>query len=218
MAALHIGRAGADPARATAGVVMLHGRGGSAADILGLLDHAGLPDVAAVAPEAPGNSWWPVSFLAPAATLEPFVAAGVAAAMAAVAELEAAGLPRDRIWLLGFSQGAGLALETFARNGEGLAGMFGMSGGLVGTGDADGPATQALYGYGPKRFDYAGSRKGRVWLSCHERDPHIPLARVRETAAVLTALGASVETRIYPGAGHSVMREDIAAMRARLNG
>ncbi len=112
MAGLHTERAGADPARAKAGLVMLHGRGGSAADILGLLDHAGLPDVAAVAPEAPGNSWWPVSFLSPSATLEPFVAAGVSAAMAAAAELEAAGLPRDRIWLLGFSQGAGLALEA----------------------------------------------------------------------------------------------------------
>jgi phospholipase/carboxylesterase len=218
MAGLHIERAGADPARATAGLVMLHGRGGSAADILELLAHAGLPDVAAVAPEAPGNSWWPVSFLSPSATLEPYVAAGVAAAAEAVAELEAAGLPRDRIWLLGFSQGAGLALETFARQGAGLAGVFALSGGLIGTGDADGPATDALYGYGPKRFDYAGRRRGRVWLSCHERDPHIPLARVQETASVLKALGADVQTQLYPGAGHSLMREDIAALRARLNG
>ncbi len=218
MAGPHIERAGPDPARAAAGLVMLHGRGGSAADILGLLAHAGLPDVAAVAPEAPGNSWWPVSFLSPSATLEPFVAAGVAAAMAAVAELEAAGLPRDRIWLLGFSQGAGLALETFAREGTGLAGVFGMSGGLIGTADADGPATDALYGYRPKRFDYAGPRTGRAWLSCHERDPHIPLARVQETASVLRALGADVQIQLYHGAGHSVMREDIAAMRARLNG
>lgn len=218
MAGLHTERAGADPARAKAGLVMLHGRGGSAADILGLLDHAGLPDVAAVAPEAPGNSWWPVSFLSPSATLEPFVAAGVSAAMAAAAELEAAGLPRGRIWLLGFSQGAGLALEAFARDGAGLAGVFGLSGGLIGTGDADGPATDALYGHRPKRFDYAGQRAGGVWLSCHDHDPHIPMARVQETARVLGGLGADVETRIYPGAGHSVMREDIAAMRARLNG
>lgn len=171
-----------------------------------------------VAPEAPGRSWWPTSFLAPSATIEPFVAAGIAAVTDAVGELESAGLPRDRIWLLGFSQGAVLALETFARAGEGLAGVFGLSGGLVGTGDAPGPATDALYGHGPKLFDYAGRRTGRVWLSCHERDPHIPLARVRETLAALTELGASVESHIHPGAGHSVMREDIAAMRARLNG
>ena len=57
----------------------------------------------------------------------------------------------------------------------------------------------------------------RVWISVHERDPHIPLKRVEESAAILSALGASVETRVYPGAGHGVMQDDIAALRARLN-
>lgn len=112
-------RAGAPAARATAGIVLLHGRGGTAADILRLLDHAGLPGVAAIAPEAPGQSWWPTSFLAPAAQMEPHVARGVDAARAALDTLLATGLPRHRIWLAGFSQGACLALETFARAGEG---------------------------------------------------------------------------------------------------
>jgi predicted esterase len=197
---------------------MLHGRGGSAADILSLADHAAIPDVARIAPEAAGNSWWPTSFLAPSEQMEPFVARGLAAVRGAVAELEAGGLDRGRIWLLGFSQGACLALEAFARGGAGLAGVIAMSGGLVGTADAEGGPSDALYRHRPKAFGYAGSRAGAdVWISCHERDPHIPLARVGESAAVLKGMGATVETRLYPGAGHGVMQDDIAAIRARLN-
>ena len=212
-------RAGALADRARAGIVLAHGRGGSAADILGLLAHAALPDVAAIAPEAPGQSWWPTSFLAPMARMEPFVATGLAALRDAVAMLEAEGLPRNRIWLAGFSQGACLALESFARDGAGLAGVFGMSGGLVGRGDAPGGPQATLYGHTPKLFDYPGRRDGaQVWISVHQRDPHIPLQRVQDSAAALTAMGATVETRIYPGEGHGVMQDDLAALRIRLNG
>lgn len=200
----------------TCGIVLLHGRGASAADILSLLDHADLPRVAAIAPEAEGNSWWPTSFLAPAAQLAPFVDAGLAKVAEAVAALEADGIPRGAIWLAGFSQGACLAAEAFARSGQGLAGLFAFSGALAGTADAAGEASDALYGHKPKRFDYAGPLDGKVFLSVHEQDPHIPLARVRETANVLTALGARVETRIYPGAGHGLMQDDLMALQSRL--
>lgn len=201
---------------ATAGIVLLHGRGGSAADILSLMSHAALPEVAAIAPEAPGNSWWPTSFLAPSAQMEPFVTAALAQVEAAIATLTAEGIPAGSIWLAGFSQGACLAAEAYARHGKALAGLMAFSGALVGTADAEGPPSVALYGHGPKRFDYTGHRKGHVWLSVHERDPHIPLARVQETATTLTALGAAVETKVYPGAGHGVMRDDIAALRRLL--
>jgi predicted esterase len=205
-------------AGARSGLVLAHGRGGSAEDILDLLAHAGLPDVAAIAPEAPGGSWWPTSFLAPSAVIGPHAERAVAAMAEAVATLEAEGIPRSAIWLGGFSQGAVLALETFARKGEGLAGVFAMSGGLIGTGDAGGAADDALYGHAPKRFDYPGRCDGaKVWISVHERDPHIPLARVRESASVLTGMGATVTTQVYPGAGHGVMREDVERLRTWLN-
>ncbi len=198
---------------ATAGIVLLHGRGGSAADILSLMAHAALPDIAAIAPEAPGNSWWPTSFLAPSAQMDPFVSRALSQVTEAVAALQGEGIPPGRIWLAGFSQGACLATEAYARLGEPLAGLLAFSGGLVGTADADGPASEALYGHRPKRFDYAGPRPGRVWLSVHERDPHIPLVRVQDSADTLTALGATVETKVYSGAGHGVMRDDISALR-----
>ncbi len=202
---------------ASAGIVLLHGRGGSAADILSLLAHADVPGVAAIAPEAPGNSWWPTSFLAPAAQMEPWVARGLAAVVEAVAILESEGVARGRIWLGGFSQGACLAAEAYARTGEGLAGVLAFSGGLVGTGDGAGAAEDGLYGHAPKRFDYSGTREGKVWLSVHEQDPHIPLRRVRESANAFTALGARVETRIHPGAGHGLLQDDLAALQGHLS-
>lgn len=203
---------------ARTGIVLAHGRGGSAADILGLLAHAGLPEVAAIAPEAPGGSWWPTSFLAPQGVIGPHADRAVATMGQAIATLEAEGIARDAIWLGGFSQGAVLALETFARAGEGLAGVFALSGGLIDTGDAGMTPDPALYGHAAKRFDYPGRRDGaRVWLSVHEQDPHIPLARVRDSATVLAGLGAEVTTQIYPGQGHAVMRADIERLRFLLN-
>jgi predicted esterase len=202
---------------ATAGIVLLHGRGGSATDILSLMDHAALPQIAAIAPEAPGSSWWPTSFLAPSAQMEPFVTRALAQVDQAIATLQSEGIPQGHIWLSGFSQGACLAAEAYARNGTGLAGLLAFSGGLIGTGDAKGEPTEALYGYSPKTFAYTGKREGRVWLSVHERDPHIPLARVRDTANSFIALGATVETRIHPGAGHGLMQDDLAALRHLLN-
>ena len=211
-------RRGPPPGRAQAGIVLAHGRGGSADDILGLLDHAALPEVAAVAPDAPGRSWWPSSFLAPDAEIAPHLAAGLAVMRGSVAALVAEGLAPDRIWLGGFSQGACLALEAFARDGAGLAGVIALSGGLVGLGDAPGGPDAALYGFGRKGFGYAGRREGAdVWISVHAHDPHIPLRRVEDSAAALRAMGAAVETRVYPGAGHGVLADDIAALRARLN-
>ncbi|MFM2390011.1 MAG: hypothetical protein RLZZ437_1566 [Pseudomonadota bacterium] len=207
-------RAGADARHARIGLVLAHGRGGTAADVLRLVDMAGLTDVAAIAPEAVGQTWWPTSFLATTAQTGPYVTAAIAAMRAAMTTLEADGLPRHRIWLGGFSQGACLALETFAREGTGLAGCFAFSGGLVGTADAGGEPLTELYGHLPKRFDYQGRRDGsKVWISVHERDPHIPLKRAEDSADVLGAQGADVRLHVYPGAGHAVMDADIAALR-----
>ena len=198
---------------ATAGIVLLHGRGGSAADILSLMDHAGLPHVAAIAPEAPGRSWWPTSFLAPTAQMEPHVLRALDQVTTAIATLHSEGIPHHAIWLAGFSQGACLASEAYARLGEGLAGLLAFSGGLVGTSDAAGQPTPALYGHGPKHFDYSSKLTGKAWLSVHENDPHIPLTSVQDTATTLTTLGATVETKTYPGTGHGVLPDDISALR-----
>ena len=209
--------AGAPANVARLGLVLLHGRGGTAEGILDLGHALALPDLALVAPQAPGQSWWPTSFLAPADQMEPHVAAGLAAVDAAIAALADRGLPRERIALAGFSQGGCLALEYAARRG-GPCAAFGLSAGLVGTGDAPGGPEAALYGHGPKRFDYSASLAGvPVEITVHAQDPHIPLARAEHSRDVFEGLGAQARLTVTPGAGHGIGPDAVANLRGHLN-
>ena len=195
------------------GAVLLHGRGGSGADMQGLAALLGLERASLAAPEAPGRSWWPTSFLAPMAAMQAPLDAALSAVEAAVQEL---GRPRGEIALVGFSQGGCLALEYAARRGAGLGGVVAFSAGLIGTSDA-GEADPALNGHAGKVFDYATDLSGvPVLLTCHERDPHIPLKRVHDSAAVLEAMGGGVDLLVHPGPGHQPMPDGIAAARRLL--
>lgn len=211
-------QAGASLARARLAAVMAHGRGGSPEDMLGLAESLALPDVAYLAPAAAGSSWWPASFLAPIEANEPGLSSGLGVLGGLVERLEGSGFGPDRIVVMGFSQGACLALEYAARSGHPFHGVVGLSGGLVGTGEAAGPPQDDLYGHVPKQFAYDASLAGAsVFLGCHERDPYIPIARVRESAAVFTRLGATVRVEVLPGAGHGVVVEEVRALRGLLN-
>lgn len=210
--------AGAPLARARLAVVMLHGRGGSAEDMLSLAEHFAIPDIAYLAPEAAGRSWWPQSFLAPLPANEPSLSSSLGAVARLMDHLERESFNRQRVVVLGFSQGACLALEYVARAGKPFHAVIAMSGGLLGTGESNGPPRGDLYGHAPKRFDYAGRLDGTTaFLGCYERDPHIPLARVRKTQDVLKHLGAEVTVQIYPGAGHGITEEEIRFVRGILN-
>ena len=213
-----VGQAGASLARARLAVVMLHGRGGSADDMLGLAAHLAIADIGYLAPEAAGNSWWPQSFLAPLAANEPGLSSALDVVARLLTHLDREGFASERVVVLGFSQGACLALESIARAGRPLYGVVAMSGGLLGTGEADGPPRHDLSNHAPKRFDYAGRLDGTAaFLGCHERDPHIPIARVRETQAVLDRQGATGTARIYPGAGHGITEEGVRFTRGLLS-
>ena len=198
------------------GLVVLHGRGGDAAGMRAHLAPSLVgPDVAVAAPEAPGNSWWPTSFLAPAAQMEPWVIRGLDAVDAAIAGLC---LPRSAVAVAGFSQGGCLALEHAARRGAGLAAVVAFSGGLVGTSD-EGAPQDALYGARDKAFDYGTDLSGlRAVITCHERDPHIPIRRARDSAAALRRLGATATLIAHPGAGHHWLPEGCTAARDVLRG
>src|SRR4051812_22727413 len=149
-----VAQGGAPLSRAGLAMILLHGRGGSARDMLALAEHLALPDIACLVPEAVGNSWWPQSFLAPIVANEPALSSALAAVGRVTEGLEERGFGRNRTVLLGFSQGACLALEYAARSGGASRAVSGLSGGLVGTADAAGPRRDALYGYAGKRFDY----------------------------------------------------------------
>ncbi len=187
-------------AEAHAAMILVHGRGASARDILSLVPEIDQPGFTYFAPQAASFTWYPQSFLAPIAQNEPGLSSGLQVLADLVAHIEGAGLSAEQILLLGFSQGACLSLEFAARNARRYGGVAGLSGGLIGP---DGT---------PR--DYPGALEGTpIFLGCSDVDPHIPKARVLETAAVMEALGGSVTTRLYEGMGHLVNRDEIDFVR-----
>jgi len=209
---------GAPLSRARQTVILLHGRGASSDDMFGLSEDIGIPEIAYVAPTAAGNSWWPMSFLAPHVAIEPYLKSALSVVERCVARVAEVGGTAENVTVLGFSQGACLALEYAARTTHAMRAAIGFSGGLVGTADKSGMPTNALYGFAPKQFDYQLRPEGlRVFIGCHERDPHIPIARVHTSAEVFTKLGAEVKLHVYPGAGHGIVEEEIRYLRALLN-
>lgn len=190
-------------ARARAAMIMLHGRGSTAEDILSLAPLFATEGLAYLAPQAANNTWYPYPFTTPMDRNEPWLSSALERVDQVVQAARDAGIPSERTYLLGFSQGACLALEYAARHAGGYGGIFGLSGGLIGP---DGT---------PR--DYPGSMEQTpVFLGCSDIDPHIAKARVEESAAVFRRLGASVTLRLYPNMGHTVNDDEIAFVRATL--
>lgn len=196
-------RAGAPLDAARAAMIMVHGRGASAEDILSLAPALRTSDVAFLAPQAAGGTWYPLGFMSPIERNEPGITSGMGVIHRLVTEVAAAGISPERTFLLGFSQGACLATEFVARNARRYGGVAGLSGGLIGPG-----GTPRSYGGSLDRTP--------VFLGCSDVDAHIPAGRVRETAEVLGKLGGEVTLRLYPGMGHLVNEDEIAAVQAML--
>ncbi len=196
---------GPPPAEARLGAILIHGRGASAADILGLAHEFALPDIAYLAPEAAGHAWYPYSFLANMERNEPGLSSALLVIEGLVQHFEQQGLPAGRVALMGFSQGACLTLEFAARHARRYAAIAGFSGGVIGP-----PGT-------PR--DYPGSFDGTpVFIGCSDVDSHIPVERVRESAEVFRGMGATVDERIYPGMGHTINQAEIDAVRLLIEG
>jgi len=200
-------RGGTPLAGARTALVLIHGRGASAEDIYSLGEEVaeGVPGVALLAPQAAGNAWYPQRFLAPLAQNEPYLGSALGVVAGLVDEIVRAGVAAERVVLIGFSQGACLSLEFAARNPRRYGGVAGLSGALIGP-----PGSPRAAG---------GSLAGTpVYLGCSDRDAHIPLASVEESAVVLGKLGARVVKSIFAGMGHTVNAEELAAVRGIVSG
>lgn len=188
--------AGKPLAEAKGALILLHGRGATAQDILSLVGELYHPDVAYLAPQAAGNTWYPNSFLMPLTQNEPYLSSALQRIGEVVAQVEAAGIPAERIILGGFSQGACLSSEFVARNARRYGGLLVFSGGLIGP-----PGTPRAY---------AGTLADTpIFLGCSDVDFHIPKERVTESAEVFRRMGAQVTAKLYPNLGHTIIADEL---------
>jgi predicted esterase len=191
-------RFGPSPADARIAAILLHGRGASAEDILGLGRQLSSKDVAYLAPQAADSTWYPHSFLAPLQQNEPWLGSALRVVATLVEHLAQDGVSSDRIAIVGFSQGACLTLEFVARHARRYAAVVAFSGGLIGP-----PGTMR---------NYAGNfGRTPVFIGCSDVDPHVPLPRVQESTAVLSRMGADVDERIYPRMAHTINADELKA-------
>jgi phospholipase/carboxylesterase len=177
-------------------VILLHGRGGSADDILYLAGSIDVPQLAYLAPQAAANSWYPNSFLAPIASNEPWLSSALKKVESIVEMVEREGVSASRIAIGGFSQGACLATEFVARHPQRYAALFALTGGLIGPPEAD--------------LSHAGNLDGTpAFFASSDPDPHVPWSRVRDSAAIFKTMGASVSLKRYEGRGHTISGEEL---------
>jgi phospholipase/carboxylesterase len=188
---------GKDLAAAGKALILVHGRGGSAEDILTLADALPVEDFALFAPKAAVHSWYPYSFMAPIPQNEPWLTSALHVLKQLITDINVKGIPDENIWFAGFSQGACLTLEYVARNATRYGGVAAFTGGLIG---------DRIYPH-----HYAGDfRATPVFIGAGDPDPHVPVRRVHDSAALLKTLHADVTERVYPNMGHTIMAGELS--------
>ncbi|MES2893246.1 MAG: dienelactone hydrolase family protein [Bacteroidota bacterium] len=181
---------------ATKALVMIHGRGGSAEDILSVASNLEVADFALVAPQATNNSWYPNSFLAPPASNEPWLSSALDLLAATVGELTGKGIAKENIYFLGFSQGACLSLEFVTRNADRYGGVVAFTGGLIGD-----KINSQKYG--------GDFKQTPVFIGTSNPDPHVPVERVHATTNILKDMHADVTEKVYLSMGHTINQDEI---------
>ena len=182
-------------------MILIHGRGASAEDILGLVPHFDAPEWSYLAPQAQTGSWYPYSFLVPIEQNEPDVSLAIKMIKDIVLNLSKTGFSSQKIIVLGFSQGACLSLEFAARHPKRYGGIIALSGGLIGD--------------RVNVTNYQGTLESTpVFLGCSDVDQHIPKTRVDESAVVFESLKAQVTKKIYKNVGHTINEDEILFIRS----
>jgi phospholipase/carboxylesterase len=192
----NIHTAGKQLEHAKRALIMIHGRGGSADDIISLSHELNVTDFAILAPQAENNTWYPYSFLSPPKQNEPWLSISLQSIGALVTQIEKEGISKDGIYFLGFSQGACLMLEFIARNASKYGGAVAFTGGLIGD--------------NIHKENYKGSFGGSpIFIGTSDPDMHVPVSRVHETTGILKDMGAVVTEKVYKNMGHTIIPDEI---------
>ncbi len=177
-------------------LIMIHGRGGSAEDILSLAGHLQVTDFALLAPKATGNTWYPYSFMVPPVQNEPWLSSALSVLNELANDVIAQGISASSIYFLGFSQGACLTLEYVTRNATKYGGVAAFTGGLIG---------DKIYSE-----NYKGDFNGTpFFIGSSNPDPHVPVERVYATTNTLKFMNANVTEKIYNNMGHTISQDEI---------
>lgn len=189
-------KAGLDLKNAKKALILLHGRGGTAKDILSLGSLLNAKDFALLAPQATNNSWYPRSFLAPLDANEPWLSSALLILENLIADIQASEITIENIYFLGFSQGACLTLEFITRNAAKYGGAVAFTGGLIG---------DKIY-----TENYTGNFEGMpIFIGTGHPDAHVPLERVQTSLKILQNMGATVKLKVYEGMDHSIIQDEI---------
>ncbi|KKO91943.1 phospholipase [Sphingobacterium sp. Ag1] len=193
---INIKTAGQNLEQAKKAIIMIHGRGGSAEDILGMSSYLHVDNFALLAPQAEHHSWYPYSFIAPVQENEPWLSSAIDLIDHTVKRALDHGIPTENIYFFGFSQGACLTLEYLARHAQRYGGAIAIIGGVIG---------EEI-----NRDNYKGDfAQTPIFIGTSDPDFHVPLERVEATVSILENMNANVKLMVYQNAGHSINREEI---------
>ena len=177
-------------------LILLHGRGATAGDIAGVAGHLNIDKAHIIAPQATNYTWYPYSFMAPVKDNEPWLSSAVELIYSIVKQVTDTGMKSENIFIIGFSQGACLALEFAARHAMMYGGVVSFTGGLIG----------AELNYETFKGNFAGTK---IFIGNSDKDPHVPLHRSQQSKIVLEEMGANVTLKVYPGMGHTISQDEI---------
>lgn len=188
--------AGTPLEQADKALIMLHGRGADPESILTLSRLLNVEGYALLAPRATNHTWYPLSFLAPVADNEPWLSSAIDVVKQTVDTVLQSGIKAENTYLLGFSQGACLALEFTARHARRYGGIAAFTGGLIGK-EID-------------RSNYSGDfQQTPIFLGTSDPDFHVPVERVYASANIVREMNADVTEKVYLNRGHTISEDEI---------
>lgn len=199
-----IATAGAPPQAAQAGAVLLHGRGDSPAGILQLVDDIYHRGIHYVAPAAAGRVWFPGRFTDPLTDRRnAYLESALGQVATALDLMRGIGVSPDKVVVVGFSQGAAIALEFVTRRARRYGGIAALAGGLLG------PTADLT----PRKGCLEGTPS---FCGVGADDPHVSTAHVEASVSILAAMGAETTTETYPGLEHAINDGEISAINRLL--